>query len=84
MDGSVSVLSASGRRESGPPELVEILKKNHLKLPVGRLKRAHSEITLTYDAEFKTIDELKQQADYVTTTVDDDGIFNALRHLKVI
>ena len=30
------------------------------------------------------IDELKQQADYVTTTVDDDGIFNALRHLKVI
>ena len=42
------------------PELVEILKKNHLKLPVGRLKRAHSEITLTYDAEFKTIDELKK------------------------
>ena len=30
------------------------------------------------------IDELKQQADYVTTTVDDDGILNALRHLKVI
>ena len=30
------------------------------------------------------IDELKQQADYVTTTVDDYGILNALRHLEVI
>lgn len=30
------------------------------------------------------IDELKQQADYVTTSVDDDGILNALRHLQVI
>jgi Cof subfamily protein (haloacid dehalogenase superfamily) len=30
------------------------------------------------------IDELKQQADYVTTSVDDDGILNALRHLEVI
>ena len=41
------------------PELVQILKRNHLKLPMGRLKRANSEITLTYDAEFKSIDELK-------------------------
>ena len=30
------------------------------------------------------IDELKQQADYVTTSVDDDGILNALRHFDVI
>ena len=30
------------------------------------------------------IDELKQQADYVTTSVDDDGILNALRHFKVL
>lgn len=30
------------------------------------------------------IDTLKQQADYVTTAVDDDGILNALRHFKVI
>ena len=30
------------------------------------------------------IDALKQQADYVTTTVDDDGILNALRHFAVI
>ena len=30
------------------------------------------------------IDELKQQADYVTTSVDDDGILNALRHYEVI
>ena len=30
------------------------------------------------------IDALKQQADYVTTSVDDDGILNALRHFKVI
>ena len=30
------------------------------------------------------IDELKQQADYVTTSVDDDGILNALRHYGVI
>jgi len=30
------------------------------------------------------IDELKAQADYVTTTVDDDGILNALRHFQVI
>ena len=30
------------------------------------------------------IDALKLQADYVTTTVDDDGILNALRHYKVI
>ncbi len=36
------------------PELVEKIKKNHLKLPVGKIKRADSEITLTYDAEFKT------------------------------
>lgn len=27
---------------------------------------------------------LKQHADYITTSVDDDGILNALRHLKVI
>ena len=30
------------------------------------------------------IDELKQQADYITTSVDDDGILNALRHFNVI
>ena len=30
------------------------------------------------------IDELKQQADYVTTSVDEDGILNALRHFEVI
>ena len=30
------------------------------------------------------IDALKRQADYVTTSVDDDGILNALRHFNVI
>ena len=30
------------------------------------------------------IDALKQQADYVTTSVDEDGILNALRHFRVI
>ena len=30
------------------------------------------------------IDELKQQADYVTTSVDEDGILYALRHFRVI
>ena len=30
------------------------------------------------------IDALKHQADYVTTSVDDDGILNALRHFNVI
>ena len=30
------------------------------------------------------IDDLKSQADYVTTSVDDNGILNALRHFKVI
>lgn len=30
------------------------------------------------------IDALKQQADYVTTTVDDDGIRHALQHFNVI
>lgn len=30
------------------------------------------------------IDALKQQADYITTSVDDDGILNALRHFNVI
>jgi hypothetical protein len=29
-------------------------------------------------------DELKQQADYITTSVDDDGILNALCHFNVI
>ncbi|MCR5533804.1 MAG: Cof-type HAD-IIB family hydrolase [Bacteroidaceae bacterium] len=30
------------------------------------------------------IEELKQQADYVTTSVDEDGIFNALQHFNVV
>lgn len=30
------------------------------------------------------IDELKEIADYVTTSVDDDGIRNALRHFRLI
>ena len=30
------------------------------------------------------IDALKHHADYVTTSVDDDGILNALRHFNVI
>lgn len=30
------------------------------------------------------IDSLKQQADYVTTTVDENGILNALKHFKLI
>jgi hypothetical protein len=30
------------------------------------------------------IDALKEQADYVTTSVDDDGILNALRHYLLI
>ena len=30
------------------------------------------------------IDDLKSRADYVTTSVDDDGILNALRHFNVI
>ncbi|MCQ2251393.1 MAG: HAD-IIB family hydrolase, partial [Bacteroidales bacterium] len=29
-------------------------------------------------------DEVKQFADYVTTSVDEDGVFNALRHFNVI
>ena len=41
------------------PELAALLKREHLKLPIGRLKRKNSEITLTYDAEFKSIAELK-------------------------
>ena len=35
-------------------------------------------------ALFFAIDDLKRQADYVTTSVDDDGILNALRHFEVI
>ena len=42
------------------PELVEKVKRNHVKLPIGRLKREKSEVTLTYDAEFKNIEELKK------------------------
>ncbi|MCR5434241.1 MAG: Cof-type HAD-IIB family hydrolase [Bacteroidaceae bacterium] len=30
------------------------------------------------------IEELKLKADYVTSSVDDDGVFNALRHFNVI
>jgi len=30
------------------------------------------------------IDSLKEQADYVTTSVDEDGVLNALRHFKLI
>ena len=30
------------------------------------------------------IEELKQQADYVTTSVDEDGIYNALQHFNVV
>lgn len=30
------------------------------------------------------LEELKKQADYVTTAVDDDGILNALKHFNVI
>ena len=30
------------------------------------------------------LDSLKQQADYVTTSVDDDGIMNALKYFKLI
>jgi hydroxymethylpyrimidine pyrophosphatase-like HAD family hydrolase len=30
------------------------------------------------------IDDLKHQADYVTTSVDDDGILNALEHFNVV
>ena len=30
------------------------------------------------------IDALKQQADYIITTVDDDGILNALRHFSIV
>ena len=30
------------------------------------------------------IDSLKQQADYVTTSVDEDGVVNALKHFKLI
>jgi hydroxymethylpyrimidine pyrophosphatase-like HAD family hydrolase len=29
-------------------------------------------------------DELKRAADYVTSSVDDDGILNALKHFDVI
>ncbi len=30
------------------------------------------------------LDSLKQEADYTTTSVDEDGIRNALRHFKLI
>ena len=30
------------------------------------------------------IDDLKKEADFVTTSVDEDGILNALRHYGVI
>lgn len=29
-------------------------------------------------------DELKAVADYVTTSVDDDGVYNALKHFELI
>ena len=42
------------------PELAARLRKNHVKFPMGHLKREHSEITLTYDAEFKNIEDLRK------------------------
>ena len=30
------------------------------------------------------LESLKQEADYITTTVDEDGILNAFRHFKLI
>lgn len=30
-----------------------------------------------------TLDALKQEADYTTTSVDDNGILNALRHFRL-
>ena len=30
------------------------------------------------------LDSLKQEADYTTTSVDDDGVLNALRHFNLI
>jgi hydroxymethylpyrimidine pyrophosphatase-like HAD family hydrolase len=30
------------------------------------------------------LESLKQEADYTTTTVDDDGVLNALRHFNII
>jgi len=29
-------------------------------------------------------EEVKQSADYVTTSVDDDGIWNAMKYFKII
>ena len=30
------------------------------------------------------LDSLKREADYVTSSVDNDGILNALRHFKLL
>ena len=30
------------------------------------------------------LDTLKQEADYTTTSVDDDGVLNALRHFSIV
>ena len=30
------------------------------------------------------VDEVKAHADYVTSTVDEDGVWNALRHFDII
>jgi hypothetical protein len=30
------------------------------------------------------LDSLKKEADYTTTSVDDDGVLNALRHFKLV
>ena len=30
------------------------------------------------------LDALKQAADYTTTSVDDDGVLNALRHFELV
>ena len=55
--------------------LLYFLLKRFLYTPVVRF----------LDKRQARLDEaLKQEADYVTTTVDDDGIRNALRHFGLI
>ena len=86
-DGGIDMIPADGGKAIGIEKVLEhygISKSETIAFGDGE-----NDIDMFHAVEIavamgNACDEVKQEADYVTTAVDDDGIWNALKHLHIL
>jgi Cof subfamily protein (haloacid dehalogenase superfamily) len=86
-DGGIDMIPAGGGKGIGIQKVLEhygISKKETIAFGDGANDVDMFQVVEIAVAMGNACDAVKAEADYVTTDVDDDGIYNALKHFALI